>query len=126
MNAAAGQLTLRGRIELGDYPLDAAWSPDGKALVVACGAGNIVRVDVGAELRSRAIGSHGGGALAVTWQKAGHLIATSGQDGVVLLWDARTLESRAIHTAKEWSEHLLFADNGRLHRRIHGPRSAPV
>jgi WD40 repeat protein len=114
MNAVAGQLTLRGRIELGDYPVDVAWSPDGNALVVACGAGYIVRVGVGTELTSRTIGSHGAGALAVTWQKAGHLIATSGQDGVVLLWDARTLESRAIHTAKEWSEHLVFADNGRL------------
>jgi WD40 repeat protein len=52
--------------------------------------------------------------LAVTWQAAGHLLASSGQDGVVQLWDARTLESRPIHNSKEWSEQLTFSDNGRL------------
>jgi len=114
MSTSAGSLELRGRIELGDYPVDVAWSPDGKALIAVCGAGAVVHVEIGARLDSRQIGSHGGGALAVAWQKAGNSIATSGQDGTVLLWDARTLESRAIHAGKEWSEQLAFSDNGRL------------
>jgi WD40 repeat protein len=114
MSAALGQLRPRGRIELSDYPVDAAWSPDGKSLLVACGAGalNLVRIDH--ELSNHPIGEHAGGALAVAWQKAGNAIASSGQDGVVCLWDARTLDSRTIHSGKEWSEHLAFADNGRL------------
>jgi WD40 repeat protein len=110
----AGSLQFRGRLELGDYPIDVAWSPDGKALVVACGAGAIMRVDIDTELRWRSIGGHGGGALAVVWQKAGNSFATSGQDGAVLLWDARTLDSRTIHAGKEWSEQLAFSDNGRM------------
>ena len=114
MSAAAGQLRLRSRIELGDYPVDAAWSPDGKAVVVACGAGAISLAQIEADASARPIGAHAGGALAVAWQKAGNLFASSGQDGVVRLWDARTLESRAIHEGAEWSEHLAFADNGRL------------
>src|SRR5580692_2396471 len=91
MNAAPGRLRPRERVELGDYPVDAAWSADGKQLVVA-----------------------GGEVLALSWQPAGRLFASSGQDGVVLLWDARSLESRAIHHGKEWNEQLAFADNGRL------------
>jgi WD40 repeat protein len=114
VSPTVGSLQFRGRLELGDYPVDVAWSPDGKALVVACGAGAIMRVDLGTELRWRAIGGHGGGALAVAWQKAGNSFATSGQDGAVLLWDARTLESRTIHAGKEWSEQLAFSDNGRM------------
>jgi WD40 repeat protein len=112
--APAGQLRLRCRIELGDYPVDAAWSADGKAIAVAGGAGAISLVQVESEPSVRAIGAHAGGALAVAWQKAGNLFATSGQDGAVLLWDARTLEPREILRAGEWSEHLAFADHGRL------------
>src|SRR5665213_4592639 len=113
MNAPAGHLRLRGRIELGDYPVDAAWSPDGSAVVVACGAGTIALVTIGPALRAEPIGAHAGGALAVTWQKAGNLFASSGQDGAVLLWDARTLQSRAIHSGTQWCEHLAFANDGR-------------
>lgn len=114
MSAATGQLRPRGRIELGDYPVDAAWSPDGKSLLVACGAGALQLVRIEPEAGAGPIGEHAGGALAVAWQKAGNLFASSGQDGLVRLWDARTLEPRTIHSGKEWSEHLAFSDNGRL------------
>ena len=32
----------------------------------------------------------------------------------MLLWDARSLQSKPIHRGKEWSEQLRSADNGRL------------
>ncbi|HEY5020305.1 MAG TPA: hypothetical protein VII17_04745 [Steroidobacteraceae bacterium] len=114
MSAAVAHLRLRGRIEAGDYPVDAAWSPDGSALVVADGAGTIALVRIEAALSALPVGAHPGGALAVAWQKAGNLFASSGQDGAVLLWDARTLESRAIHTGTQWCEHLAFANDGRM------------
>jgi len=114
MSAAPGQLRLHSRIELGDYPVDAAWSPDGKAIIVACGAGAITLVQFEPQASARSVGAHAGGALAVAWQKAGNLFASSGQDGIVLLWDARTLEPRQIHGGTQWSERLAFADNGRL------------
>jgi WD40 repeat protein len=114
MNAASGRLRPRERIELGDYPVDAAWSADGKQLVIAGGEGGVLLLSLASPQEPKVLGRHDGGVLAVSWQPAGRLFASSGQDGVVLLWDARSLESRAIHRGKEWSEQLAFADNGRL------------
>lgn len=114
MNAAVGRLRPRERVELGDYPVDAAWSADGKQLVVAGGEGNVLLLSMASLQEPKVLGRHDGGVLAVSWQPAGRLFASSGQDGGVLLWDARSLESRAIHRGKEWNEPLAFADNGRL------------
>jgi WD40 repeat protein len=114
MNVVARGMRLRARIELGDYPVGAAWSPDGAALVIAGGEGAILLLQLDADRTLRRIGEHPGGALAVAWQKAGNVFASSGQDGAVKLWDARTLAARTIHEGTEWSEHLAFSDNGRL------------
>jgi WD40 repeat protein len=109
------QLTRRARIELGDYPVDAAFSSDGRVLVVAAGEGALLWVDVPAGRRDAApLGVHAGGALAVVWQHAGVLFASSGQDGDVRLWDARTRAAHCIHSAAEWSEQLAFSANGKL------------
>src|ERR1700691_3888012 len=114
MNAAPGRLRPRERIELGDYAVDAAWSADGKLLAVGGGEGGVLRRSMASAPHPQLIGRHDGGVLALSWQPAGRLFASSGQDGAVLLWDARSLESTAIHRGKEWSEQLAFADNGRL------------
>jgi WD40 repeat protein len=114
MSAASAQLRLRGRVDLGDYPVDAAWAPDGASLIMAGGDGAVLLLRLDAVLSVRRIGEHRGGALAVAWQKAGNLIASSGQDGTVRMWDARTLEARTIHEDAAWSEHLAFAPDGRL------------
>ena len=114
MSAAPARLRPGERIELGDYPVDAAWSADGKSLVVAGGEGGVLLLSATAREPPRPIGRHEGGVLAAAWQSAGRLFASSGQDGTVLLWDARSLEATAIHRGKEWSEQLAFADNGRL------------
>jgi WD40 repeat protein len=114
MKAPAGGLRLRGRFELTDYPLDAAWSADGGALAIAGGEGAVLLADTGPTVAVRQIGVHRGGTLAVAWQRAGRLFASSGQDGAVLLWDARTLEPRQIHEGSAWPERIAFADHGRL------------
>ena len=85
MSVAAARLRLRGRIELGDCPVDAAWSPDGAALIVAGGEGAIMLAQIGEPMLVRRIGQHRTGALAVAWQGSGPLFASSGQDGTVLL-----------------------------------------
>jgi WD40 repeat protein len=114
MKPSAGGLRLRGRIELADFPVDAAWSADGGALAIAGGEGAVLLADSAPAFASRQIGVHRGGTLAIAWQRAGRLFASSGQDGVVLLWDARTLEPRPIQQGSAWCERLAFADHGRL------------
>jgi WD40 repeat protein len=113
MSAPPGRLRARGRVDLGDYPVDAAWSADGKTLVVAGGEGSMLQVASSAVQPAVLLGRHRAGVLAVAWQKTGRLFASSGQDGVVLLWDARTLAPKQIHASAEWSEQLAFADSGR-------------
>ena len=93
MNARAVRLELRARLDLGDYAADAIWSPDGRNLVVAGGQGALLWVDcAAADAGAQRFGEHAGGALTVAWQGAGRLLASSGQDGEVRLWDARSRE----------------------------------
>ena len=115
MSAAPGPAAARGRVELGDYPVDAAWSPDGTVAAGRRRRGGAAAARGDARCRYRAIGAHEGGVLAVAWQKAGALFASSGQDGCVRLWDARTLHGAGTSIARSaWSEQLAFADSGRL------------
>lgn len=114
MSGPARGLRLRGRIELADFPVDAAWSADGTALALACGEGAVLLADTAPELAARQIGMHRGGVLALAWQRAGPLFASSGQDGMVLLWDARTLVPQTVHEGAAWCNRLAFADHGRL------------
>lgn len=115
MNTPTARLERRARVELGDFPVDAAWSPDGRTLLVACGEGPLLCIDTAdAAAPARPLGRHAGGALAVAWQSGGQHFATSGQDGEVRLWDARTRDMRVIHSATSWSERLAWSSNGKL------------
>jgi WD40 repeat protein len=107
-------LQRRARFPIAEYPVDAAFSADGGVAIVAGGEGGLFRLNLRGDATSERVGEHAGGALAVAWQPAGALFASSGQDGEVRLWDSRTLQSRVIHAAAEWSEHLAFSGNGRL------------
>jgi WD40 repeat protein len=115
VNTRGVRLELRARVDLGDYAADAVWSPDGRHLVAAGGQGALLWIDVTApDAPAQRLGEHAGGALALAWQGGGRLLASSGQDGEVRLWDLRTREARVIHAAPEWSECLAFASHGRL------------
>jgi len=113
MNARAPGLVRRARLELKDFPVDAAWSPDARRLLVGLGEGELALIELDGEPQVARIGRHAGGVLAVAWQPAGPRFATSGQDGRVLLWDARTQDSRELIASSQWCEHLGFARNGK-------------
>jgi WD40 repeat protein len=114
VNQPVIRLERRVHAELGDFPIDAAWSPDGRVLLVAGGAGALTWLDTtGAAQGPQRFGEHAGGALALAWQNGGQQFASSGQDGEVRLWDARTRAARVIHTASSWSERLAWSANGR-------------
>src|SRR5271155_2112298 len=98
VSARRFRLQRRARTEVGDYPVELAWAPDGKALVIAGGEGAIFWCEVDQPAAApQQIGRHAGGALSVAWQPQGPLFASSGLDGEVLLWDSRTRTSRSIH-----------------------------
>ena len=113
--SAATRLLRRARLQLNDYPADAAWSADARALLVAGGQGQLLWIDLAAPTPSlQVLGVHQGGVLAVACQSAGRLFASSGQDGEVRLWDSKTRESQCIYGSDEWSEQLAFARHNRL------------
>ena len=121
MNAVGPRLERRAQLTLEDYPVDAAWSADGRALVIAGGDGALLWVDSGAGAGGmtgaasvQRLGMHAGGALAVAWRGGAAQFASSGQDGEVRLWDARTRAARVLQSGAEWSEHLAYASHGRL------------
>ena len=114
MSARTPRLARQARVDLQDFPVDAAWSPDSARVLVGLGEGGLALVDLGgAEPAVKGIGRHAGGALAVAWQSGGARFATSGQDGRVLLWDARTLESRELVAQSQWCEHLAYSRDGK-------------
>jgi WD40 repeat protein len=107
------RLQRRVRVALAEYPVDAAFSPDGRTLLVGDGAGKLQLLDVASSVL-QPLGEHAGGVLAVAWQPGGKLVASSGQDGEVRLADTRTRESRLLFKAAGWSERLAFAPQGKL------------
>ena len=113
MSGPAFRLERRVRVELDDYPVDAAWSADERALVVAGGQGALMWLDVAAPTPRR-LGEHAGGALAVAWRPGAQHFVSSGQDGEVRLWDARSGEAQLLQAKSQWSERLAFAAHGRL------------
>jgi WD40 repeat protein len=117
----APRLQSYARIALDDYPVDAAWSPDGSTLLVGCGEGAVVQLKPAERDPGMAeVGHHAGGVLAVAWQSAGMWCASSGQDGAVRLWDARVAAGSDVPGAArlllqdvQWNEQLAFAPGGK-------------
>lgn len=115
MSAPTPLLQSCARVALGDYPVDAVWSPDGAQLLVGLGDGSLVRLRPGdRDPQPTELGRHAGGVLALDWQPGGMLAASSGQDGRVCLWDARSGQGVELLRAAQWSEHLAFSGNGKL------------
>ena len=104
-------------VALDTYVVDLAWSPDSTSLVVAGGEGAVIRVDdLATKPRPQALGEHGMGVISVVWQPvAGKVIASSGQDGAVALWDAAAnTELKRLRPGMAWTEHIAFAPDGKL------------
>ena len=115
MSRPAAVLVAGPQVLLDDYPVDLAWSPDGKQLVVAGGEGRlhcVARDGAQATL----LGTQEPGLLSVCWQPGGKLLATAGQDGSVRLWDALAAaasDGTVIHRGLQWPLGLAFEPRGK-------------
>lgn len=113
MSAPGARLEPGHEVLLDDYPVDLAWSPDGRQLVVAGGEGRLHRVsreDASASLRGEQLP----GLLSVAWQPGGKWIATAGQDGCVRLWDVSASDAGTlVHRSLQWPLGLGFEPKGK-------------
>ncbi len=109
-------LTERAHVTLDAYVADLAWSPDGASLAVAGGEGAVVLMEqVTSTPKARVLGEHGMGVIAVAWQPGANRFASSGQDSVVMLWDAPGGNVVArLRPGTAWTEQIAFSPDGKL------------
>jgi WD40 repeat protein len=115
LNRPAAQLQAGAQVLLDDYPVDLAWSPDARHLVVAGGEGHLHRVGR-EDAQVQLLGLQEPGLLSVAWQPGGKLLATAGQDGSVRLWDALAAQSTdgtVLHRGLKWPLGLAFEPRGK-------------
>ena len=97
-----------------DYALTCGWGEKGKTLLVGDVAGGLYafNADSGNLIWNKK-DVHQGGLLALAIHPEGDRVATSGQDGSVLVWDATTGDAlHQIQPGKSWVEHLAWSNNG--------------
>jgi len=109
-------LNERAAIALDAYIVDFAWSHDGRSLAVIGGEGAVALLSAtDDEPQPRVLGEHALGAIAIAWQPGGTLIASSGQDGEVVLWDSVAGAAvKRLRPGTAWTEHLAFSPDGKL------------
>jgi WD40 repeat protein len=109
-------LTEGASVALDTYVVDIDWSRDGRALAVAGGEGAVVLVDnLEEKPRAKVLGEHAMGAIAVGWQPGGKLVASSGQDSSVALWDAEQgTEIKRLRPGMGWTERIAWSPDGKL------------
>jgi WD40 repeat protein len=112
----SGVLTERASVALDTYVVDIAWSPDSRALAVAGGEGAVVLVEnVAEQPRAKVMGEHAMGAIAVSWQPGTNIVASSGQDSAVALWDtAQGAEIKRVRPGMGWTERIAWSPDGKL------------
>jgi len=103
------RLSPRWSAKTDDYVTSLAWSPDGKHLAVGNGAG-VIDVFPAEGGEPEKIQAHDMGILCVTWNPAGSLLISAGQDGRHRSWnpdgssaDLNDRSHRGWATAAVWS-----------------------
>jgi WD40 repeat protein len=109
-------LTERASVALDAYIVDIAWSHDSRALAVAGGEGAVALVENAADRpQARVLGEHGMGAIAVAWQPRTKVVASSGQDSAVVLWDTASGSAlKHLRPGTAWTERLAYSPDGKL------------
>jgi WD40 repeat protein len=111
-----GILQPRASVSLDTYVVDCSWSSDSRSLAVAGGEGGVLRIENAVQSpRVHELGEHGMGALSVAWQPGRDIVASSGQDGSVVLRSTDpAVEPKRLRRSTNWTEHVAFAAGGKL------------
>ena len=109
-----------------DYAIDGVWSCGGDVLVVGDAGGSVFGfAGTSGELLWSHREIHQGGLLSMALHPGGALVATAGQDGRILLWDAKGGQLRlTIELGSVWVENVAWSSDGQWlaassGRRVH-------
>ena len=110
------RLTKRANVVLDNYIVDCTWSSDNAAVAVAGGEGAVFLItEACSSAQVRTLGAHALGALAIAWQPGSATIASSGQDGTVMLWNASAaVPPKELACGKTSTSHLAYSADGKL------------
>jgi WD40 repeat protein len=112
---------LLSRTVLDEAPADMGWSACGRWLAAATTSGVIHLIDAETGNQHAAWRAHEQGALALSWHPQWPVLASSGQDGHVKLWQLGDDESESLladiglsdDPASHWIEHLSWRPDGK-------------
>jgi len=98
---------------LGEPVAELSWSPDGQWLAVGGVEGRVVVYEAATGKPVRDWQAHEGGLFRCAFAPSTGLLATSGQDGHVRLWNAASGEAdQALPLGAAWVEHLAWSSDG--------------
>ncbi|MET0291618.1 MAG: hypothetical protein ABW136_04580 [Steroidobacteraceae bacterium] len=112
MSGASAKLTPLATASIGDFPVDAAWTADGR-LLIGGGEGALCLIDVTGAVHE--IGRHEPGVLNVAVLADGAAVS-AGQDGSVRRWapgDGSDGNGTILHRGRGWPQSLVVNHDGR-------------
>lgn len=99
-----------------EYIIDMAWSPNGQTLAAVTVEGQVlVLLDANQRGQSLRLGSHALGATSLAWRFDSAQFATTGQDGLVKVWEPATSSPfRELPAGGKWAAKVAYRPGKRV------------
>lgn len=93
-----------------EYIIDLAWSPNGKSLATVTVEGQVMVLSNADSLgQSQRLGAHALGATSVAWRFDSTQFATTGQDGLIKVWEpGASLLIRELPAGGKWAAKVAY------------------